>query len=52
LIETREDLDRWAERLDRLGIERSDAIDVPPGAILNFKDPDGIGLALMWRRER
>lgn len=49
-VETRGDLDRWAERLDELGIEHSGAIDVPPGAILNLKDPDGIALALMWRR--
>ena len=49
-VEAREDLDGWARRLDGLGIEHSGAIDVPPGAILNFKDPDGIALAIMWRR--
>lgn len=49
-VETREELDRWAARLDHLGVEHSGAIEVPPGAIINFKDPDGIALALMWRR--
>lgn len=49
-VDTRAQLDAWAARLDELGIEHSGAIDVPPGAILNFKDPDGIALALMWRR--
>jgi catechol-2,3-dioxygenase len=49
-VATRDDLDVWAVRLDELGIGHSGAIDVPPGAILNFKDPDGIALALMWRR--
>lgn len=46
----REDLDGWAEHLDQHTIEHSGPIDVPPGAMLNFKDPDGIALALMWRR--
>lgn len=49
-VEARDDLDWWATRLDDLGVEHSGAIEVPPGAILNFKDPDGIALALMWRR--
>ena len=49
-VESRDDLDGWAQRLDELAIEHSGAIEVPPGAILNFKDPDGIALALMWRR--
>lgn len=43
-------LDDWAAHLDRHGVEHSGPIDVPPGAILNLKDPDGIALALMWRR--
>jgi catechol 2,3-dioxygenase-like lactoylglutathione lyase family enzyme len=44
------DLDDWARRLSEAGVEHSGAIEVPPGAILNFKDPDGIGLALFWER--
>ena len=49
-VASRDHLDDWAAHLDAVGVEHSPAIDVPPGAILNFKDPDGIALALMWRR--
>lgn len=49
-VATRDELDEWADHLDSLGIEHSDPMAVPPGAILNFKDPDGIALAFMWRR--
>ncbi len=43
-----DDLTGWAERLDHWGIEHSGVLTVPPGAILNFSDPDGIALALFW----
>ena len=46
---SRDDLDRWADRLESLGIDHSGAAEIEPGAILNFKDPDGVALALMWR---
>ena len=49
-VDTREGLDEWAARLRDLGVESSGAVDIPPGAILNFKDPDGIALALFWDR--
>lgn len=49
-VGTRADLDRWAEDLGRAGVAHSGVIDVPPGAILNFTDPDGIALALFWDR--
>ena len=45
-----EELDEWAARFDAEGVTHSGAIDVPTGAILNFKDPDGIALALFWDR--
>lgn len=44
------ELDQWAARLTESGVDHSGAIDVPPGAILNFKDPDGIALSLFWDR--
>jgi catechol 2,3-dioxygenase-like lactoylglutathione lyase family enzyme len=47
-VAERADLDRWIEKLDAAGIEHSPAVDIPPGAILNFKDPDGISLSLFW----
>jgi catechol-2,3-dioxygenase len=49
-VESRDELDRWAGHLDASGVEHSGPIDIPPGAIVNLKDPDGIALALMWRR--
>jgi glyoxylase I family protein len=41
-------LDVWSARLREAGVEHSGPLDIPTGAILNFKDPDGIGLALFW----
>ena len=49
-VSTRDELDEWAARFDREGITHSGAIDIPTGGILNFKDPDGIALALFWDR--
>jgi glyoxylase I family protein len=49
-VRSRAVLDDWAQRLHAAGLEHSGVIDVPPGAILNFKDPDGIALALFWDR--
>ena len=49
-VASREALDEWAAMLTEAGVAHSGAIDVPPGAILNFKDPDGIALALFWDR--
>jgi catechol 2,3-dioxygenase-like lactoylglutathione lyase family enzyme len=49
-VGSRGELDVWADHLIDRGVAHSGAIDVPPGAILNFKDPDGIALALFWER--
>jgi glyoxylase I family protein len=50
-VASNEDIDEWATRLTLAGVAHSGVIDVPSGAILNFKDPDGIGLALFWERD-
>ncbi len=47
---TREDLDGWVQRLADLGVDHDGPHDVPPGAIVNLKDPDGIALSLFWDR--
>lgn len=51
LVDRREDLDGWATRLDRLGIEHSGVKQ--PGhtenAMLTFRDPDNIQLEFFWR---
>ena len=49
-VPTMEEMDTWAAAFTAAGIDHSGAIEVPPGAILNFKDPDGIALSLFWQR--
>jgi glyoxylase I family protein len=40
----RAELDKWAERLDALGIEHSEIKDRAYGSGVSFRDPDGIAL--------
>lgn len=50
-VATREDLDRWVEHLDALGVEHSTINNMTepfPAATLSFRDPDNIALELMW----
>lgn len=47
-VDTERDMRDWAKHLDDHGVAHSGPIPVPPGQILNFKDPDGIALALFW----
>ena len=47
-VRSRAEMDDFAQRLTDAGVEHSGVITIPPGAILNFKDPDGIALALFW----
>jgi len=51
-VENRDDLDRWAEHLDRHGVRRSEPVDGiigdTPYSVLNFRDPDNIALELIW----
>jgi glyoxylase I family protein len=51
-VGSQDEMRRWAARLDEHGIAHSGPITVPPGEILNFKDPDGIALALFWDKPR
>lgn len=37
-------LERWAERLDDLGIAHAPVVDAPYGSGLSFRDPDNIPL--------
>jgi len=51
LVDRREDLDEWLEKLNRLGIEHS-GIKEPEytrNAMLTFRDPDNIQLEFFWR---
>ena len=47
-VESLDEAHRWAEHLDDLGVEHSGVIEIPSGAICNFRDPDGIQLAIFW----
>ena len=40
----RAELQRWADRLDGLGIEHGGIVDESYGSGLSFRDPDGIAL--------
>jgi glyoxylase I family protein len=42
----RSELEKWAERLDELGIEHGPIKDAAYGSGLSFRDPDGIALEL------
>jgi glyoxylase I family protein len=51
LVDRREDLDEWSQRLDQLSIAHSGIKE--PGhtrnALLTFRDPDDIQLEFFWR---
>lgn len=50
-VASREELDRWVEHLDGLGVAHSRINDITepfPAATLCFRDPDNIALELMW----
>jgi glyoxylase I family protein len=50
-VGSREQLESWADHLSTVGVQHPGVVDIAPGAILNFNDPDGIALALFWDRE-
>ena len=43
-VADRGELEKWARRLDELGIEHGEIKDAAYGAGLSFRDPDGIAL--------
>jgi glyoxylase I family protein len=45
-VTDREELEKWASRLDELGIARSEIKDAHYGSGLSFRDPDNIALEL------
>jgi glyoxylase I family protein len=45
-VETRGDLEEWADHFDRIGVTHSGISDMPYGSVLVFRDPDGIQLEL------
>ena len=45
-VADRDELEKWASRLDELGIARSEIKDAHYGSGLSFRDPDNIALEL------
>lgn len=45
-VERREDLEKWAGRLDELGVAHGEIVDAGYGSGLSFRDPDGIALEM------
>lgn len=45
-VPDREALQAWARRFEEKGVTYSDIVETHRGPMLNFKDPDGIALAL------
>ena len=43
-VESRADLEKWAGRLNELGIKHGDIVDAHYGSGLSFRDPDNIAL--------
>ena len=44
------DLEALADQLTAHGADHAGVTEIPPGAIVDFTDPDGIALALFWNR--
>jgi catechol 2,3-dioxygenase-like lactoylglutathione lyase family enzyme len=43
-VADRDELEKWASRLDELGIDHGEIEDASYGSDLSFRDPDGIAL--------
>ena len=43
-VGSRADLEKWASRLEELGIKHGGVVDAPYGSGLSFRDPDNIAL--------
>lgn len=54
MVQSREELFEWADRLDDLGIPHSGVKEpsYTPNAMLTFRDPDNIQLEFFWRSPR
>jgi glyoxylase I family protein len=53
LVDRREDLSEWAEKLNRLGVPHSGVKqpEYTSNAMLTFRDPDNIQLEFFWRAQ-
>ena len=51
VVDRREDLDEWADRLSQLGVEHSGVKELgyTRNAMITFRDPDNVQLEVYWR---
>jgi glyoxylase I family protein len=50
-VDDRADLDEWLARFEQLGVTHSPIADREYGAVLTFKDPDGIQLEMFFKAD-
>ena len=50
-VDTREALDEWKAHFERLGVVHSPIAEREYGAVLTFKDPDGIQFEMFYRAD-
>jgi glyoxylase I family protein len=50
-VDTRADLNEWLTRFEQLGVHRSPIAELDYGAVLAFKDPDGIQFEMFFKSD-
>ncbi|MDT5133372.1 MAG: glyoxylase family protein, partial [Mycobacterium sp.] len=50
-VDTRAELDEWLSRFERLGVAHSPIAEREYGAVLTFKDPDGIQFEMFFKAD-
>ncbi|QNI06952.1 hypothetical protein GAN17_12115 [Mycobacterium kubicae] len=50
-VDDRAELDAWLSRFEQLGVRHSPIIERDYGAVLTFKDPDGIQFEMFYRAD-
>jgi glyoxylase I family protein len=48
-VDDRSELDTWQAHFERLGVRHTPVVDREYGAVLTFKDPDGIQFEMFYR---
>jgi glyoxylase I family protein len=48
-VDTREELEDWQRRFERMGVRHTPVVDREYGSVLTFKDPDGIQFEMFYR---
>ncbi|GFG64902.1 hypothetical protein MKUB_23920 [Mycobacterium kubicae] len=50
-VDDRAELDAWLSRFEQLGVRHSPIVERDYGAVLTFKDPDGIQFEIFYRAD-